>query len=519
MAAGTVRAWWFAANSMLATTHSSTLVGLEAHPVLVEVEIARGMPCFDLVGLPEASVKESRVRVRSALDQLGFPFPARRVTVNLAPADVRKYGAGFDLAIALAILAASNECPTERLGDWMLIGELSLTGALRTVRGVLAQVLCARKRGFKGVIVPAPNAPEASVVEGLDVRAAECLRDVVEFFSAGKDLPPAPAAVSSPPGDLPVDLADVRGQQAAKRALELAAAGGHNVLFVGPPGAGKTMLARSMPALLPPMTFEQAIEVTAIHSVAGLLRPGMSVVDHRPFRAPHHTASTVGLVGGGEPPRPGEIALAHHGVLFLDELPEFPRDALEALREPLEDGAVTIVRARNRATFPARFMLLAAMNPCPCGFYRDGTERCACSDERVRRYRGRVSGPLLDRIDLYVPLPSVRIAQLGEPGEGPTSADVRARVTAARAVQLSRPDNGGDCNARVSPRSLKDIASLGADARTLLTTASERMGLSARAATRVLRVARTVADLEGDQEVTATHLAEALGYRTPTSGT
>ena len=496
---------------MLATAHSSTLVGLEAYPVHVEVDIARGMPAFDLVGLPEASVKESRVRVRSALDQMGFPFPTKRVTVNLAPADVRKYGAGFDLAIAIATLAASNECPTDKLEAWMLIGELSLTGALRSVRGVLTQVLCAKRRGFQGVIVPIANAAEAAVVDGIDVRGAESLRAVVEFLSDRGDLEHGRARPGNGPSETALDLSDVRGQAAAKRALEIAAAGGHNVLFVGPPGGGKTMLARTMPGLLPPMTFDEAIETTAIHSVAGLLRPGVSVLDERPFRAPHHTASTVGLVGGGEPPRPGEIALAHHGVLFLDELPEYPRDALEALREPLEEGAVTIVRARSRTSFPARFMLLAAMNPCPCGFHGDPSDRCTCSDDRVKRYRARISGPLLDRIDLYVPLPPVRIAQLGEPADGPKSAEVRARVVACRDRQLAREGNGRECNARVSPRALRDIAPLDGDARTLLSTASERLGLSARAATRVLRVARTIADLEGEERLVSAHVAEARG--------
>ncbi len=503
---------------MLATAHSSTLVGLEAYPVHVEVEIARGMPAFDLVGLPEASVKESRVRVRSALDQLGFPFPAKRVTVNLAPADVRKYGAGFDLAIAIATLAASNECETDKLDDWVLIGELSLTGALRGVRGVLTQVLCAKRRGFKGVIVPTPNAAEAAVVDGIDIRAADSLRSVREFLNGRIELEPARGGQAPPRGEAVIDLSDVRGQAAAKRALEIAAAGGHNVLFSGPPGGGKTMLARTMPGLLPPLGFEEAIEATAIHSVAGLLRPGVSLLDERPFRAPHHTASTVGLVGGGEPPRPGEIALAHHGVLFLDELPEFPRDALEALREPLEEGSVTIVRARSRTTFPARFMLLAAMNPCPCGFNGDPSDRCSCSDERVKRYRARISGPMLDRIDLFVPLPPVRIAQLGEPADGPKSSEVRANVIACRERQVKRAGNGGDCNARVSGRALREIAPLEGNTRALFSTASERLGLSARAATRVIRVARTIADLEGEDAIAPSHVAEALGYRVPLGG-
>jgi magnesium chelatase family protein len=363
--------------------------------------------------------------------------------------------------------------------------------------------------------VPDANAAEAAVVDGVDVRAAASLRDVVEFLAGRRELGRARAAPGELPGEAPTDLAEVRGQAAAKRALEIAAAGGHNALFMGPPGGGKTMLARTMPGLLPPMTFEEAVEATSVHSIAGLLRPGVSLLEHRPFRAPHHTASTVGLVGGGDPPRPGEIALAHHGVLFLDELPEFPRDALEGLREPLEEGAVTIVRARNRTTFPARFTLVAAMNPCPCGYHGDASDRCTCSDERVKRYRARLSGPLLDRIDLFVALPPVRVAELGEPTEGPGSREVRARVTSARERQRQRAANCAEPNARLPPRALREVAPLDADARALLTTAAERLGLSARAATRVLRVARTIADLEDEPRVSTTHLGEALGYRVP----
>ncbi len=507
---------------MLATTHASTLIGLDAFPVHVEVDIARGMPAFDLVGLAEAAVRESRTRVRAAVEQSGFPFPMRRVTVNLAPADVRKAGTGFDLAIAVATLAAAGECGTERLDHWLLLGELSLTGGLRGVRGVLPQVLAARNRGLHGVVVATENGAEAAVVQGIDVRQADTLREVCDFLSGGPELRAVPPARVAPPGPTAVageetlDLTDVRGQEQAKRAFEIAAAGGHNLLLVGPPGGGKTMLARTMPTLLPPLDFQEALEATAVHSVAGTLRAGLALLRDRPFRAPHHTASAVGLVGGGDPPRPGEIALAHHGVLFLDELPEFQREALEALREPMEEGHVTIVRARARARYPARFTLVAAMNPCPCGYAGDPSDRCDCPEERVKRYRARVSGPLLDRVDLHVQLPPVRVAQLGEAAAGPTSAEVRSRVHASRARQAAR--NGGDTNARLGVRALREAVDLDAGCTHLLTGAADRLGLSARAINRVLKVSRTIADLEGEVRVRTHHLAEAIGYRAPGAG-
>jgi magnesium chelatase family protein len=498
---------------MLAMAHASTLVGLQALPVQVEVDIARGLPAFDLVGLPEASVRESRMRVRSALEQVGLPLPTRRVTVNLAPADVRKYGAGFDLAIAMATLAASRECPEDSLRDWLLVGELSLTGALRPVRGVLAKVLCAKQQGMRGAIVPAENAAEAAVVSGLEVRAATSLADVVAFFQGTFVLPTAERVRDTRIDLEQLDLGDVRGQHAARRALEISAAGDHNVLLMGPPGGGKTLLARTMPGILPPLSFDESVEVTSIYSVAGMLPAGVSLVERRPYRHPHHTASTVGIVGGGDPPRPGEIALAHRGVLFLDEFPEFTREALEALREPLEEGSVTIVRSRVRTTFPARFTLVAAMNPCPCGYQGDPSDRCECSDERIRKYRARVSGPLLDRIDLCVHLPGTSAMVYSEAPDGPPSSEVRARVIEARERQLRRPQNQNEPNGRLQPKVLREIAALSADAKGLLSAAAERMGLSARALTRVLRVARTIADLEGEESVLTAHVAEAIGYR------
>lgn len=499
---------------MLATTHASTLIGLDSHPVQVEVDIARGLPAFDLVGLAEVAVRESRTRVRAAMEQAGYPFPLRRVTVNLAPADVKKAGTGFDLAIAIATLAASGDCPAVGLDGWLILGELSLTGSVRPVRGILPQVLAARDRGMRGAIVPIENGAEAAVVEGIEVRGAETLRGVCEFLCGRGELqlidPTRVADFATSDAEELLDLLDVRGQSHAKRALEIAASGGHNVMLMGPPGGGKTMLARVLPTLLPPLTFREAMEVTAVHSVAGILRPGVALLRDRPFRAPHHTASAAGLAGGGDPPRPGEIALAHNGVLFLDELPEFPRESLEALREPLEEGHITIVRARSRARYPARFTLVAAMNPCPCGYAGDPSDRCDCSEERVKRYRGRISGPLMDRIDLLVPLPPVRAAQLTEGASGPSSAEVRARVAAGRAVAVAR---SGDCNARLNVRQLREVAPLDAMSTRLLTDASDRLGLSARAIHRVMKLARTIADLDGSDGVMAHHLAEAIGYR------
>jgi magnesium chelatase family protein len=501
---------------MLATARCATLIGLDAHPVRVEVEASRGVPSFELVGLAEMAVRESRVRVKSALYQLGVDLCECRIVVNLAPADLRKVGSGFDVAIAAATLAALRVVPDGALGETLFLGELSLTGAVQPLRGVLAQLVGARKRGVATAVVPRANEAEAALVEGIDVRSVATLAELVDALRGKSGLPRVHASVPVDEAVPREDLADVRGQPAARRALEIAAAGGHNLLMIGTPGAGKTMLARRMPSILPPLAHAEALEVMSIHSVAGLLAQTRAVSLLRPFRAPHHTVSEFALVGGGEGPRPGEVSLAHHGVLFLDELAEFRRPALEALRQPLEDGAVTISRARLKATFPARPLLVAAMNPCPCGYLGDPSGRCACSTDRVRAYRSRLSGPLLDRIDVHVVLPPVDVTALQSSAHGEASDVVRARVVRARARQAERVGEGevhGGTNAVLSGRELDRVARPCARGSALLRGAVESLGLSARAYTKVLRLARTIADLDGSDAVSSHHIAEAVSLR------
>jgi magnesium chelatase family protein len=501
---------------MLAATATTTLFGLEAHLVRVEVECCPGPSGFELVGLAETSVRESRVRIRSALSQIGVGLDEYRLVVNLAPGDVRKVGSGFDLAIALAALAALGRVPPEALAGWLLLGELSLAGDVRPVPGLLPQLLLARQLGFANALVPAANGAEAAAVAGVRSWLAPTLPAVLDHFERGVALHRArPTEVATPDAE-GEDLADVRGQAAARRALEIAASGHHHLLMVGPPGGGKTMLARRLAGVLPRFSEDEALEVSAVHSVAGLLAPERGLLTRRPFRSPHHTASDAGLVGGGYPPRPGELSLAHHGVLFLDELAEFRRSTLEALRQPLEDGELTIARARSRARFPARPLVVAASNPCPCGHHGDGRGRCACSPEAVRRYLGRLSGPLIDRFDLHVALPPVDVTELATPGAGEPSAAVRARVEAARARQLARARAGGlraTVNAQLSPAELAAVAAPGAEGKRLLIAAVDRLGLSARAYGKVLKVARTIADLAGEERVGAAHVAEALQLR------
>jgi magnesium chelatase family protein len=504
---------------MLATSLGSTLVGLHAHLVRVEVQATRGPPFFELVGLAEAAVRESRVRVKSALALVGVDINECRVVVNLAPGDVKKTGSGFDLAIAAAVMGALGAAPRESIMGVLFIGELSLEGTVQPLRGVLPQLMGARARGVRRAVVSSANAAEAALVEGIDVRTAGSLQDLLGALRGQTELPVA-CGVPAPPALASLasldDLTDVRGQGAARRALEIAAAGAHNIAMIGPPGAGKTMLARRLPALLPPLSTEEALEVTAIHSVAGLLSATRGLSLARPFRAPHHTVSEIGLVGGGEGPRPGEVSLAHNGVLFLDELAEFRRSALEALRQPIEDGIVTISRAHAKASFPARFLLACALNPCPCGWLGDGSGRCACSAERVRVYRAKMSGPLLDRIDVHVVLPPVEVAALQGPALGEKSATVRARVEAARALQrerCTRREVAASTNAALSPRDLDRVAVLCTRSARMLSSAVDRLALSARAYGKVLRVARTIADLEGGAKIQPAHVAEAIGLR------
>jgi magnesium chelatase family protein len=503
---------------MLATVISAAVLGVDAYRVDVEVDLAWGLPNFATVGLAEGAVKESRVRVESALKNSGFDFPQRRITVNLAPANIRKAGSAFDLPIALGLVSSTEFLSKSLLKSTLVVGELGLDGEIRKIPGALSMAVMAKELGISQMICPKQNAAEAGVVGGVEVFPVGHFGQVVEHFTGRIPLEPIEIDQQDALQSViqhNVDFSEVKGQVHVKRALEVAAAGGHNLLMLGPPGSGKTMLARRLSTILPPLTFAEAIETTKVYSIMGLIRPGSALIGVRPFRAPHHTVSDAGLVGGGSVPKPGEVSLAHNGVLFLDEMPEFRRHVLEVLRQPLEDSMVTIARAQMSVTFPANIMLVAAMNPCPCGYLTEPEKVCLCSEQAIHRYRNRVSGPLLDRIDIQVEVPAVPYREMMDSSAGDPSEVVRKRVIKARQIQQRRYKDvvGVRCNAQMPPTTAQKICRPNLENKRMIEQAVKRLGLSARAVIRVFKVARTIADLEGESEVGPTHIAEAIQYR------